>query len=179
MPVKIRLQRQGAKKRPFFFIVIADSQAPRDGKFIEKIGTYNPITNPATIQINEEKALIWLEKGAQPTETVRRILSYKGVLYFKHLLRGVKLGLFEHSAAFEKFAEWKKKHDVEVLERMKKAKEKKKEAQKVAWDFSVDNKKQKIQAAAKAPEAQEAQAPVVDSNENAAPSIPVEEAPQA
>ena len=79
MPVKIRLQRHGAKKRPFYFIVVADARAPRDGKFIQKIGTYNPLTVPASINIDTEKALRWLQKGAQPTDTVRRILSFKGV----------------------------------------------------------------------------------------------------
>mgnify|MGYP002138112281 CR=1 FL=1 len=95
MAVKMRLQRHGSKKRPFYFIVVADARAPRDGKFIQKIGTYNPLTVPATIQLDRQKALDWLHKGAQPTDTVRRILSFKGVLYLKHLLRGVKLGLFD------------------------------------------------------------------------------------
>ena len=94
MPVKIRLQRHGSKKRPFYFIVVADARSPRDGKFIQKLGTYNPLTVPATIQVDRQKALEWLHKGAQPTDTVRRILSFKGVLYLKHLLRGVKVGTF-------------------------------------------------------------------------------------
>ena len=106
MPVKIRLQRHGSKKRPFYFIVIADARAPRDGKFIQKIGTYNPLTVPASVQLDRQKALDWLHKGAQPTDTVRRILSFKGVLYLKHLLRGVKLGLFDETAAMEKA--WRK-----------------------------------------------------------------------
>ncbi|HMU71204.1 MAG TPA: 30S ribosomal protein S16, partial [Ferruginibacter sp.] len=92
MAVKMRLQRHGSKKRPFYFIVVADGRSPRDGKFIQKLGTYNPLTVPATIQIDRQKALDWLQKGAQPTDTVRRILSFKGVLYLKHLLRGVSLG---------------------------------------------------------------------------------------
>ncbi|MEO8772547.1 MAG: 30S ribosomal protein S16, partial [Ferruginibacter sp.] len=79
MAVKMRLQRHGSKKRPFYFIVIADARAPRDGKFIQKLGSYNPLTVPATIQIDRQKALDWLQKGAQPTDTVRRILSFKGV----------------------------------------------------------------------------------------------------
>ena len=93
--------RHGSKKRPFYFIVIADIRAPRDGKFIQKIGTYNPLTVPASVQLDRQKALDWLHKGAQPTDTVRRILSYKGVLYLKHLLRGVKLGLFDEAAAMK------------------------------------------------------------------------------
>ena len=106
MPVKIRLQRHGSKKRPFYFIVVADARAPRDGKFIQKIGTYNPVTEPAVVQIDRQKALEWLHKGAQPTDTVRKILSGKGVLYLKHLLRGVSLGLFDQAAAMEKFQAW-------------------------------------------------------------------------
>ncbi|MCX7863225.1 MAG: 30S ribosomal protein S16 [Bacteroidales bacterium] len=107
MPVKIRLARHGKKKRPFYHIVVADSRAPRDGRFIEKIGTYDPITNPATIDINFDKALDWLQKGAIPTETCKAILSYTGVLYMKHLLGGVKKGAFDEATAKAKFEEWK------------------------------------------------------------------------
>ena len=106
MAVKIRLQRHGSKKRPFYFIVVADARAPRDGKFIQKIGTYNPLTHPATVLVDLQKALEWLGDGAQPTDTVRKILSTKGVLYLKHLLRGVSLGLFDQAAAMTKFEEW-------------------------------------------------------------------------
>jgi small subunit ribosomal protein S16 len=117
MPVKIRLQRHGAKKRPFYFIVVADARAPRDGKFIQKIGTYNPLTVPASINIDTQKALRWLQKGAQPTDTVRRILSFKGVLYLKHLLRGVKLGLFDEPTAYTKFEQWQADHEQKVSAR--------------------------------------------------------------
>lgn len=117
MPVKIRLQRHGSKKRPFYFIVVADARSPRDGKFIQKLGTYNPLTVPATIQLDRQKALDWLHKGAQPTDTVRRILSFKGVLYLKHLLRGVKLGLFDEAAAMDKFQKWHGEHEVQVRKR--------------------------------------------------------------
>lgn len=110
----MRLQRHGSKKRPFYFVVVADARAPRDGKFIQKIGTYNPQTVPATIQIDRQKALEWLHKGAQPTDTVRRILSFKGVLYLKHLLRGVKLGLFDDATAMEKFTKWSAEHEAQV-----------------------------------------------------------------
>jgi small subunit ribosomal protein S16 len=128
MAVKIRLQRHGSKKRPFYFIVIADARSPRDGKFIQKLGSYNPLTVPATIQIDRQKALDWLQKGAQPTDTVRRILSFKGVLYLKHLLRGVSLGLFDEAAAMEKFTAWSTEHDAAVAKRQtanKKAKQEK------------------------------------------------------
>ncbi|MBM3412098.1 MAG: 30S ribosomal protein S16 [Bacteroidetes bacterium] len=115
MSAKIRLQRQGSKKRPFYFIVVADSRSPRDGKFIQKLGTYNPLTIPATIQIDRQKALEWLNKGATPTDTVRRILSFKGVLYLKHLLRGVSMGIFDEAAAMQKFTEWTAQHDQQLI----------------------------------------------------------------
>lgn len=121
MAVKIRLQRHGSKKRPFYFIVVADARAPRDGKFIQKIGTYNPLTVPATIQIDRQKALEWLHKGAQPTDTVRRILSYKGVLFLKHLLRGVTLGLFDEATAMSKFQVWHEEHESKIRQRQEEA----------------------------------------------------------
>jgi small subunit ribosomal protein S16 len=117
MAVKMRLQRHGSKKRPFYFIVVADARAPRDGKFIQKIGTYNPLTVPATVQLDRQKALDWLHKGALPTDTVRRILSFKGVLYLKHLLRGVKLGLFDETAAMVKFQQWHDEHEAQIKRR--------------------------------------------------------------
>ena len=117
MAVKMRLQRHGSKKRPFYFIVVADGRAPRDGKFIQKIGTYNPLTVPATISLDREKSLDWLNKGAQPTDTVRRILSFKGVLYLKHLLRGVKLGLFDDATAMTKFEAWHNEHEANINRR--------------------------------------------------------------
>ena len=106
MSVKIRLQRHGRKKAPFYHIVIADSRAPRDGKFIEKIGTYNPMTKPATIDVDRDKAFDWLQKGAQPTDTVRAILRFKGVMYRKHLTRGVTKGSMTEEQAMEKYTAW-------------------------------------------------------------------------
>jgi len=106
MPAKIRLQRHGKKGYAFFHIVIADGRAPRNGKFIEKIGTYNPNTNPATIELNNEKALEWLKNGAQPTETTRAILSYKGVMMKLHLEKGVAKGALTAEQAEEKFNKW-------------------------------------------------------------------------
>jgi small subunit ribosomal protein S16 len=106
MPVKIRLARHGKKDYAFYHIVVADSRAPRDGRFIERIGSYNPNTNPATIELKFEKALDWMFKGAQPTDTVRSILSKKGVLMKKHLLEGVKKGAFTAEVAEEKFNAW-------------------------------------------------------------------------
>jgi small subunit ribosomal protein S16 len=106
MPVKIRLQRKGRKQAPFYHIVIADARSPRDGRFIEKIGTYNPLTVPATIELNNEKAYHWLKNGAQPTDTVRSILRFKGVLYQKHLDRGVTKGALTPEQAAEKLEGW-------------------------------------------------------------------------
>ena len=107
MPVKMRLQRRGKKGKPFFHIVIADGRAPRDGKFIEKIGTYDPVSKPATIDINADKAVQWLRNGAQPSDTVRAILSYKGILYKFHLLKGVDKGALTLEQAEVKFEAWK------------------------------------------------------------------------
>jgi len=106
MAVKIRLARHGKKGYAFYHIVAADSRAPRDGKFIEKLGTYNPNTNPATIDLDFGKALDWLQKGAQPTDTCRAILSYKGVMYKKHLLGGVAKGAFTETEAEARFNKW-------------------------------------------------------------------------
>lgn len=106
MAVKIRLQRHGRKRYAFYHIVVADSRAPRDGRFIERIGSYNPNTNPATIDLNFEKALQWLSNGAQPTDTCKTILSVKGVLMKKHLLEGVKKGAFTVDVAESKFNAW-------------------------------------------------------------------------
>ncbi|HEX8377325.1 MAG TPA: 30S ribosomal protein S16 [Pedobacter sp.] len=106
MATKIRLQRFGKKGKPFYHVVVADSRSPRDGKFIERLGSYNPNTNPATIDINFEKALEWVNTGAQPTDTCRAILSYKGVLYKKHLEGGVKKGALTAEQAEAKFSEW-------------------------------------------------------------------------
>ncbi|MEE6185745.1 hypothetical protein PIECOFPK_00842 [Mycovorax composti] len=132
MAAKIRLQRHGSKKRPFYFIVVADARSPRDGKFIQKIGTYNPLTIPATIELDRQKALEWLNKGAKPTDTVRRILSFKGVLYLKHLLRGVKLGLFDENVAMQKFTTWSAEHEELIKKRQQKAIEERKAKRKAA-----------------------------------------------
>ncbi|MBC6993094.1 30S ribosomal protein S16 [Neolewinella lacunae] len=103
MPVRIRLQRHGRRKRPFYHIVAADARSPRDGRFIEKLGTYNPMTVPATIELDRMAAYQWLVKGAQPSDTVNAILRFKGVLYFKHLMRGVSKGALTQEQASEKW----------------------------------------------------------------------------
>ena len=114
MAVKIRLARKGRKKVAFYHIVVADSRSPRDGRYIEKIGSYNPITNPATIELDFDKALGWLQNGALPTDTCRAILSYKGVLIKKHLLEGVKKGAFDDAEATRRFEEWLKQNEAKI-----------------------------------------------------------------
>ena len=114
MAVKIRLARKGRKKLAFYHIVVADSRSPRDGRYIEKIGSYNPVTNPATIELDFDKALGWLQKGALPTDTCRAILSYKGVMIKKHLLEGVAKGAFDEAEATKRFEEWMKQNDAKI-----------------------------------------------------------------
>ena len=111
MATRIRLQRHGRKNYAFYAIVIAHADAPRDGRFVEKIGTYNPNTNPATIDLNFERALYWVQVGAQPTDTVRNILSKEGVYMMKHLLGGVKKGAFDEAACQAQFDAWKAEKD--------------------------------------------------------------------
>jgi len=114
MAVKIRLARKGRKKLAYFHIVVADSRSPRDGRYIEKIGKYNPLTNPATIELDFDKALGWLQNGALPSETCRAILSYKGVLLKKHLLEGVKKGAFDEAEATRRFEEWMTQNEAKI-----------------------------------------------------------------
>lgn len=117
MAVKIRLQRKGRSKRPFYHIVIADARSSRDGRFIEKIGTYNPLTVPASIEIDRDKAYDWLMKGAQPTDTVRSILRFKGVLFRKHLNRGVKKGALTPEVAEAQYTAWIDEKEAKVAAR--------------------------------------------------------------
>lgn len=114
MATKIRLQRHGKKGKPFFHIVTADSRAKRDGKFIEKLGTYNPNTNPATIELQFDRALHWLQVGAEMTDTARAILSYKGVLHKNHLINGIKKGALTAEQVEEKFAKWLEEKEAKV-----------------------------------------------------------------
>lgn len=113
----MRLQRKGRKKRPFYHIVVADARSPRDGRFIEKLGIYNPMTAPATIELDRDKAYDWLLKGAQPTETVRAILRFKGVLYKKHLMRGVQKGAMSAEEAETKYQEWVEQKESKIAAR--------------------------------------------------------------
>ena len=114
MPVKIRLARHGRKRRAFYYIVAADSRAPRDGRYIERIGSYNPNTDPATIDLNFDKAVGWLQNGAVPTDTCRAILSYKGVLYKNHLLKGITKGALTEEEAENKFNTWMKDKEQKI-----------------------------------------------------------------
>jgi len=119
MSVRIRLQRHGRKQTPLYHIVIADARSPRDGSFIERIGIYNPMTKPATIDIDRMKAYEWLTNGAQPTDTVRAILRFKGVMYYKHLQRGVNKGAMTPEDAETKFRAWVDEKEVRIQERVK------------------------------------------------------------
>ncbi len=160
MPVKIRLGRHGKKGYAFYHIVVADSRAPRDGKFIEKIGTYNPNTNPATIDLNFEKALSWLQKGAQPTDTCRAILSEKGVLMRKHLMGGVAKGAFSESDAEAKFNKWLDEKNAKGAEKVSKLAGDARAAEKAraAAETKAKEEKAKAVAAKKAEAAGEAAA---------------------
>lgn len=149
MSVKIRLQRHGKKGKPFFHIVVADSRARRDGKFIEKLGTYNPITNPATIELNVDSAVKWLNNGAQPTDTARAILSYKGALYKKHLQGGVAKGAFDEAEAERRFNAWLEEKEAKVQGKKDSLANAKADAKKAAFEAE-----QKVNADRKA--AQEA-----------------------
>ena len=123
MAVKMRLQRKGRQKRPFYHIVVADARSPRDGRFIERLGSYNPMTKPATIEIDRDKAYEWLMNGAQPTDTVRAILRFKGVYYKKHLMRGVKKGAMSAEEAEKKYQDWLEAKEAKVAARFEKSAE--------------------------------------------------------
>ncbi|PWG81123.1 30S ribosomal protein S16 [Pararcticibacter amylolyticus] len=146
MATKIRLQRHGKKGKPFYYVVVADSRAPRDGRFIERLGSYNPNTNPATIDINFDKALDWMNKGAQPTDTCRAILSYKGVLYKKHLEGGVKKGALTEEQAEAKFNEWQQGKEGKIQGKKEGLLSSKEEARKAA--LAAEAKKKADRAAA-------------------------------
>lgn len=168
MATKIRLQRHGRKNYAFYPIVIADSRAPRDGRFIERIGSYNPNTNPATITLNFERALYWVNTGAQPTDTVRNILSREGVMLMKHLQGGVKKGAFDEAEAQRRFDAWKNQKQASI-DKMKAGEAEKKakvakerldaeKAKNKAKAEEVAKKKAEALAAAQAAAAEEAEA---------------------
>ena len=178
MATKMRLQRFGKKRSPFYHIVIADGRAPRDGRFIEKIGTYNPIPNPAEIKINFDKALDWLQKGAQPTETMRAILTYKGILYKHHLIKGLKKGALTEAEVEAKFQNWLKDKEAKVEAKLSGLLEKERNEKKAILDAetkinedrSAELAKRKAEAIeAEVEEAQEA-SPEEVSTETEAPA---------
>jgi small subunit ribosomal protein S16 len=166
MSVKIRLQRHGRKQAPYYHIVVADSRAPRDGKFIELIGSYKPQTVPATIELKSDRAIKWLENGAQPTDTVRAILSYKGVLFQRHLDAGVRKGALTQEQADAKLAKWLEEKNAKVTAHVAKQSEKVKttlsarmEAEaktNLAKAAKIAEKKAALEAASKQAEAEEA-----------------------
>jgi small subunit ribosomal protein S16 len=165
MATKIRLQRHGKKGKPFYYIVVADARAPRDGRFIERIGSYNPNTNPATIDINFEKTLDWVNNGAQPTDTCRAILSYKGVMYKKHLEGGVKKGALTQEQADEKFTAWTEQKDGKITGKKSDLTSAKDEARKTALAAEAKRNADKAAAVAakNAPVAEEVEeAPVAE-----------------
>ena len=184
MATKIRLQRFGKKGKPFFHVVVADSRAPRDGKFIERLGSYNPNTNPATIELNFDKTLDWVNKGAEPTDTCRAILSYKGVLYKKHLQGGVKKGALTPEQADAKFADWLEGKGNKIEGKKESLSASKNEAKKVA--LAAEAKKNADRAAAlaikNAPVVEEVvaeEAPVAEEEVAVEETQAVEEAPVA
>ena len=182
MPAKIRLQRHGKKGQPFYHIVVADSRAPRDGKFIEKLGTYNPLTNPAQINIKFDRALHWYSIGAVPTDTVRSLLSKTGVMMKYHLMRGVQKGAMTEEQAEVKFQNWMKEKEAKVANFVKaneeKARGEKKtrlEAEKQVNEARAAELAKKRLAEIEAKKAAEAEAAAEAATEEA----PVEEAPAA
>jgi small subunit ribosomal protein S16 len=167
MAVKLRLQRKGRTKAPFYHIVAADARAPRDGRFIEKIGTYNPLTVPATIEINRDRAYYWLNVGAQPTDTVHAILGFKGVLYKKHLQLGVTKGAITQEQADEKLAAWIEQKEAAIAKRREQTAEKKRK-----FAASVDgNAKARVKAAPALPVIEEAETAVEEAVEATEASV--------
>ena len=174
MATKIRLQRGGRKSYAFYSIVIADARAPRDGRFTEKIGTYNPNTNPATVDLNFDRALYWVEVGAQPTDTVRNILSREGVYLMKHLKGGVKKGAFDEATAQKKFDAWK----ADKQKGLDKVREEEAKAKKAAAAKALDAEKQVNEAIAKKVAEKKAAAAAAEAAEASAEAAPAtEEAP--
>ena len=181
MATKIRLQRHGRKGYAYYHIVVADARAPRDGKFVERIGSYNPNTNPATIDLNFERALYWIQTGAQPTDTARNILSNEGVLLMKHLLGGVKKGAFDQAEAEKRFNAWKAERNAETEKTIKAEGAKKAAADKKRQAEEVEKEKAKAAELAKkraeALEAEEAAAREAIEAEKAAEQPATEQQP--
>ena len=178
MPVKIRLQRHGKKGKPFYWIVAADSRAKRDGRYLKKLGTYNPNTNPASINLNLEDTVTWLEKGAQPTDTARTLLSYKGVMIKHHLNGGVRKGALTQEEADKKFAAWleEKAAKIQAKKDGLSKNESEANAKRLADEKAVSDKRLADAAAAEAEAAAEEAANEAPSEEAPAAEVSNEEA---
>ncbi len=178
MPTKIRLARHGRKSYAYYHIVVADSRAPRDGRFIERIGSYNPNTDPATIDLDFDKALNWLEAGAQPTDTARSILSREGVLMKKHLNGGVKKGAFDEAEAEKRFTAWLegKTKENEAYKSDLAAKAAKEEEERLALESKINEERAAELAAKKSELAGEAEAAVAEETAEEAPEASAEAA---
>ena len=177
MATKIRLQRRGRKGYAFYSIVAADSRAPRDGKFIEKIGTYNPNTNPATVDLNFDRAMYWVMVGAQPTDTVRNILSREGIYMKKHLMGGVAKGAFDEAEAEKRFNAWKENKQSGLEAYKAKLDEQKKNAARERLEAEIAKKvaeKKAAEAAAKAEAEAAANAEAAPAEEASAAEAPAE-----
>jgi small subunit ribosomal protein S16 len=171
MAVRIRLKRQGRKQRPYYHIVVADARSPRDGRFIERIGNYDPNTQPATIEINVDKAVNWLQNGAEATDTVRAILSYKGVLYKNHLLNGVRKGALTEEQAVAKYESWLKEKESKISGHAKSITDSK--ASEKAARLEAERKVNQAREAALAQA--EAEAQITESPEVETPEVEVSE----
>jgi small subunit ribosomal protein S16 len=156
MPVKIRLQRHGHKGYAFYHIVIADSRTPRDGRFIERIGSYNPNTDPSSVDLKFDRALYWLQVGAQPTDTVRNILSREGVLLKKHLLEGVKKGAFDEAEAERRFEAWKSSKEAKLNKTKEQLTAEREAAEKARLSAEIEANKARAAELAKKKAAEEA-----------------------
>jgi small subunit ribosomal protein S16 len=178
MPVKIRLQRHGKKGKPFYWIVAADSRSKRDGKFLEKLGTYNPNTNPATIDLNIDGSVQWLENGAQPTDTARAILSYKGVMLKKHLAVGVKKGALTEEQAEEKFQAWLTEKEAKIADKTKAVAKAKQKERAEALKAEAKVNEERMAAAKEAEDAAIKAEADAKAAEKAAEEVVEEEAPQ-
>ncbi|MEL6918036.1 MAG: 30S ribosomal protein S16 [Bacteroidota bacterium] len=181
MPVRIRLQRHGKKGKPFYWIVAADSRSKRDGKFLEKLGIYNPNTNPATIELAVDNSVKWLQNGAQPSDTARAILSYKGALLKHHLLGGVRKGALTEEQAEEKFTAWLAEKEKSVAAKISGLDKAKADARDkaLAAEKEVNEKRALAAAEAEAPEAAEAEAATEEVAAVADEAAVVETAPAA
>jgi small subunit ribosomal protein S16 len=180
MPVKIRLQRHGKKGKPFYWIVAADARSKRDGRYLEKLGTYNPNTNPATVEIQIDNAIDWLEKGAQPTDTARTLLSYKGVLLKHHLNGGIRKGALTEEQAEKKFTAWLEEKEAKIQAKKEGLTKQEQDAKaKRLADEKAVSEKRLAEASAAAAEAEANEASTEETAGSAAEATPDTAAEQA